>query len=126
MLGEQISEGRGKRTARRVVSTTDQQFKVEVSFEEMTKLLGVDGMNLGTYISFPKPDGSLHGDGQGVFATTDGEMVTWKGIGVGRFGAAGVHRRPKQRRVSADGMRSSAFAHREFGQGVCAQARRRG
>ena len=89
MLGEQISEGRGKRTARRVVST-DQQFKVEVSFEEMTKLLGVDGMNLGTYISFPKPDGSLHGDGQGVFATTDGEMVTWKGIGVGRFGAAGA------------------------------------
>ena len=70
MLGEQISEGRGKRTARRVVST-DQQFKVEVSFEEMTKLLGVDGMNLGTYISFPKPDGSLHGDGQGVFAYRD-------------------------------------------------------
>src|SRR5438128_192137 len=89
MLGEQIGEGRGKRTARRVVCT-EPIFKVEVSFEDMTKLLGVDGMNIGTYLSWPKPDGSLHGEGEGVFATVDGEMVTWKGIGVGRFGAAGA------------------------------------
>ena len=67
MLGEQIGEGRGKRTARRVVCT-EPIFKVEVSFEDMTKLLGVDGMNIGTYLSWPKPDGSLHGEGEGVFA----------------------------------------------------------
>jgi len=88
MLGEIIGEGRGKRTARRVLCT-DPHFKIEVSFEDMTKLLGVDGMNIGTYVSWPKADGSLHGEGEGVFATMDGDMVTWKGIGVGRFGAAG-------------------------------------
>ena len=33
MLGEQIGEERGKRTARRVLSTDGGGFKVEVSFE---------------------------------------------------------------------------------------------
>jgi hypothetical protein len=89
MLGEQIGEGQGKRTARRVVCT-EPRFKVEVSFEDMTKLLGIEGMNIGTYVSSSKPDGSLHGEGEGVFATANGEMVTWKGIGIGRFGAAGA------------------------------------
>ena len=89
MLGENIGEGRGKRTGRRVIAT-EPQFKVEVSFEEMARLLGVEGMNIGTYVSYSKPDGSLHGHGEGVFATMDGDTVTWKGIGVGRFGAAGA------------------------------------
>jgi hypothetical protein len=89
MLGEQIGEGRGKRTARRVVSTAP-TFSVEVSFEDTSKLLGVDGMNIGTYTSGNKPDGSLYGEGQGVFATMDGEIATWKGIGIGRLLAGGA------------------------------------
>ena len=89
MLGEQIGEGRGKRTARRVLATQP-QFNVEVSFEDSSKLLGVEGMNIGTYTSMNKPDGSLDGAGQGIFATADGDFVTWKGIGVGRFLAGGV------------------------------------
>jgi hypothetical protein len=88
MLGEQISEGQGKRTGRRIVAT-DPNLKVEVSFEELTKLLGVDGLNIGTYISYPKPGGSLHGEGEGVFAALDGEMTTWRAIGVGQVGADG-------------------------------------
>jgi hypothetical protein len=88
MLGEQIGQGKGKRTGRRVVST-DSPFRIEVSFEDMTTLLGVQGMTIGTYVSGPKPDGSLHGDGQGVWATMDGETVTWKGVGIGKFGAGG-------------------------------------
>jgi hypothetical protein len=89
MLSENIGEGRGKRTGRRVLGT-EPQFKIEVSFEDMTKILGVDGMNIGTYVSWPKPDGTLHGEGEGVFASMNGDMVTWKGMGVGRFGAAGA------------------------------------
>jgi hypothetical protein len=89
MLGEQIGEGRGKRTARRVLCT-EPNFKIEVSFEDMTKLLGIDGMNIGTYVSATKPDGSVHGTGEGVWATLDGDMVTWKGIGVGRFQSGGA------------------------------------
>jgi hypothetical protein len=52
----------------------------------------VDGMNIGTYVSSTKPDGSLHGEGEGVWATPEGDMVTWKGTGVGRFGAGGAVR----------------------------------
>ena len=89
MLGEVIAEGRGKRTGRRVLETQP-QFKVEVSFEDLSKMLGVDGMNIGTYVSSNKPDGSLDGLGEGVFATPDGDYVTWKGIGVGRFVGAGA------------------------------------
>jgi hypothetical protein len=88
MVGDVIAEGHGKRTGRRVVST-EPNFTVEVSFEEVTKLLGVDGMNIGTYTSSNKPDGSLYGSGEGVFASVDGEFVTWKGMGVGRFQPGG-------------------------------------
>lgn len=88
MLGENIGEGKGKRTGRRVI-TTHPHFKIEVSFEDVTTLLGVEGMNIGTYVSWQKPDGSLAGEGEGVFATMDGETVTWRGVGVGRFGAGG-------------------------------------
>jgi hypothetical protein len=89
MLGEKIGEGRGKRTGRRVVATSP-QFKIEVSFEDRSTMLGIEGMNIGTYTSSPKPDGSLDGYGEGVFATLEGEFVTWKGIGVGHFLAAGA------------------------------------
>jgi hypothetical protein len=91
MLGEMISEGKGKRTGRRVVAT-EPKFKVEVSFEDVSTVLGVQGMNIGTYTSGPKPDGALEGYGEGVFATFDGETVTWKGIGIGRFGEGGAVR----------------------------------
>src|SRR5664279_1165003 len=89
MLGELIAEGTGKRTGRRVITVTP-QFVVEASFEDLTKMMGVDGMNIGTYTSIAKPDGSLHGEGQGVFATQAGDIVTWRGIGVGRFGEGGA------------------------------------
>jgi hypothetical protein len=82
MLGEQIGSGQGKRTGRRVVAV-EPVFKVEVSFEDMSKLLGVEGMNIGTYTSSPRPDGTLDGSGIGVFATLDGQTVTWKGLATG-------------------------------------------
>lgn len=89
MLGEQIAELRGKRTARSVLST-DAGFKVEVSFEDSGKMLGVEVNDIGTYWSGPRPDGSLYGEGQGVIMTQDGGMVTWKGQGVGKFGGGGA------------------------------------
>jgi hypothetical protein len=91
MLGELIAEGKGKRTARRVVAV-EPVFKVEVSFEDITTMLGVPGMNIGTYTSGPKPDGSVDGYGEGVFATLDGEIVTWKGVGAGTFLEGGAIR----------------------------------
>ncbi len=89
MLGEQIGESRGKRTGRRVLSS-DTGFKVEVSFEESGKMLGLDVNGFATYTAAPRPDGTLYGEGQGVITTRDGEMATWKGAGVGRFVGAGA------------------------------------
>ena len=91
MLGEVIAEGKGKRTGRRVIAT-EPVFKVEVSFEEVGALLGAQGMNIGTYTSSPKPDGSLDGYGEGVFASFEGETVTWRGVGTGQFQEGGAVR----------------------------------
>lgn len=90
MLGELICELRGKRTARRVLSTDGGGFRVEVSFEDSGKLLGVEANDIGTYSSASKPDGTLYGEGQGVLLMPDGGMATWKGQGVGRFLAGGA------------------------------------
>jgi len=84
MLGEMIVELRGKRTGRRVLSV-DNGFKVEVAFESTGKMLGIDVMEVGTYWSESRPDGSLYGEGHGVVIGADGNSATWKGQGVGRF-----------------------------------------
>jgi hypothetical protein len=89
MLGEQIGESHGKRTGRRALSA-DSGFKVEVSFEESGKMLGIEANGFGTYTSAPRPDGTLYGEGQGVVITKDGDMATWKGAGVGRFVGGGA------------------------------------
>ena len=47
--------------------------------------LGNEGSNIGTYTSTNKPDGSLYGEGQGLFATSGGDFATWRGIGIGRL-----------------------------------------
>ncbi len=89
MLGELIGELQGKRTARRVLST-DGGFKVEASFEDSGKMLGMEVSDIGTYCSVSRPDGSLYGEGQGVLLTQDGGMATWKGQGLGKFLGGGA------------------------------------
>ena len=89
MLGEQIAEANGKRTGRRVVGT-DAGVRVEVSFEDSGKILGIEANNIGTYWAQTRPDGSLYGEGQGVVVMQDGEMATWKGQGVGKLLAGGA------------------------------------
>ena len=89
MLGELINESRGKRTGRRVLAT-DAGVKVEVSFEDSGKILGVEANNIGTYWAQTRPDGSLYGEGQGILITHDGETATWKGQGVGKLLGGGA------------------------------------
>ena len=89
MLGELVAESQGKRTGRRVLSV-DHGFKVEVAFESTGKLLGIDINEVGTYGSEARPDGTLYGEGQGVLIGAEGLVATWKGQGVGRFGAGGA------------------------------------
>jgi hypothetical protein len=87
MLGEQIGETKGKRLVRRVISIDPPT--AEVSFEDSGQLLGVPTTGIGTYTSVMHPDGSLHGQGQGLNFTQDGEAISWTGTGVGKFGPGG-------------------------------------
>ena len=87
MLGEKIGEVKGRRLVRRVISTDP--LTAEVSFEDSGKMFGVDTNGAGSYTSTGRPDGSLFGHGQGLIMTADGEVITWVGTGVGRFGPGG-------------------------------------
>jgi len=88
MLGELIGEWTGKRVVRRVLPGSVPI--IEVSFEESGKVLGVSCMGFGTYTAYPRPDGTMYGEGQGLIASMDGDMVTWKGGGAGKFKPGGA------------------------------------
>ena len=88
MLGEMIGETTGKRVVRRVLSTDP--LTVEVSFEDKGKILGISTAGFGTYSAKVRPDGSIYGEGEGAFMTQDGELVTWKGSGLGTFKEKGA------------------------------------
>jgi hypothetical protein len=88
MLGELLGENTGKRIVRRVLGTNP--LTAEVSFEESGTMLGVATSGFGTYTSVVRPDGSIYGEGQGGLFTSDGEGVTWKGSGLGKFGPGGA------------------------------------
>jgi hypothetical protein len=87
MLGELIIEARGKRIVRRTLSS--EPLKVEVSFEDAGKVLGVDYTGFGTYWSEARPDGTLYGEGAGAYLTADG-IVSWRGSGLGRLKDGGA------------------------------------
>jgi len=88
MLGELIYQGSGKRIVRRVLST--EPVNVEVTFEGGGKVLGVEAMEIGTYTSVIRSDGTIYGEGAGVLMTTAGDSITWKGAGVGTFKERGA------------------------------------
>ena len=88
MLGEQIGETRGKRIVRRVLSSDP--VRVEVSFEDSGKMLGINVNGFGTYTSQVRADGTLYGEGEGAYITQDGEMLAWKGSGLGKIKEGGA------------------------------------
>jgi|SRR5947209_4903664 len=88
MIGEQIGETKGKRSVRRVLSTDPAT--VEVTFEESGQMAGTPVSGMATYTSVVRPDGSIFGEGQGIYMSSNGESATWTGTGVGRFGSGGA------------------------------------
>jgi hypothetical protein len=90
MLGEKIGEEHGKVTSRRVLPGDDYRYvKMEITFECETTILGVQGMNMGTYTVFERVPGQVYGEGQGIFMAADGQGAIWNGHGVGQGGADG-------------------------------------
>jgi hypothetical protein len=85
MLGEQIGEEIGQITATRVLTADPEGPRVEVSFEASGRLLDSDILDMGTYVSVARPDGTIQGHGQGIGMTPDGDTLTWTGQGVGRM-----------------------------------------
>jgi hypothetical protein len=73
---------------RRVVSVEPPT--AEISFEDTGSMLGVATSGIGSYTSVVATDGSIYGEGQGLIMTDDGEAITWKGSGQGKFGAGGA------------------------------------
>jgi hypothetical protein len=90
LLGEKIGEERGKVTGRRVLPGDGRYVKMEVTFETEVTILGVGGMNVGTYEVYERIPGQLYGEGQGVLMTADGEGAIWNGGGIGRVGPDGT------------------------------------
>ncbi|MFZ3166594.1 MAG: hypothetical protein WA130_03190 [Candidatus Methanoperedens sp.] len=90
MLGEMIGETQGKITVSRVLPFEGEELapKVESSFQDSGKILGVEVTNIGTYWSTVRA-GGLYGEGQGIVMTKDGEMASWTGQGVGKFTGSG-------------------------------------
>jgi len=89
MLGEILGESHGKRTARRVLATSP-RLKLEVSFEDSGQILGNAYNGITTYWAESRPDGSLYGEGEGVYILQNGESITLKGAGAGTIKAGGA------------------------------------
>jgi hypothetical protein len=85
MLGEQLGEASGSVTGVRVLSADGDDSKMEVSFRGRGEVLGVGITDIGTFVQTTRPGGVLGGDDSNVLMLTDdGEMVAWKGFGVGK------------------------------------------
>lgn len=89
MLVDMIGEFRGKITGNRVLSVECCP-KIESSFQEIGKILDVETTDIGTFWAIIKEDGRLYGEGQGVLTTSDGEIVTWTGKGLGKMKGKGT------------------------------------
>ena len=85
-LGDQIGEASGRITGTRVIapSGTQQQVRIEVSFQGSGTLLGQDITNIATYWQTLRPGGILYGEGDALYITGDGQSAHWRGFGVGR------------------------------------------
>jgi hypothetical protein len=90
MLGEKLGEEQGKVTTRRVLPGDDYRYiKMEISFETQATILGLQGMNMGTYTVFERVPGQAYGEGRGIFMATSGQSAIWNGHGIGTFAEDG-------------------------------------
>jgi hypothetical protein len=90
MLGDLISEEKGKITTQRVLEVEGGEPKMETSFSATGNYRGVETTATVTYCGSLRPGGAIYGEGQGVLMSKDGqEMATWTGQGIGRFTSPG-------------------------------------
>jgi hypothetical protein len=88
MLGEKLGDETSKTTGQRVV-TVDGSPVVETSAKGSGTILGVQYHSIVTYTGTLQPDGTLAGEGRGVFMGSGGEHATFTAKGVGTFTKTG-------------------------------------
>ncbi len=79
MIGNLIGELKGKTTGVRVLPNG----KTELTLQWSGMLWGVGVNAVVTYLSTMLPNGAFYGDGTGFMTTEDGELVTYRGAGIG-------------------------------------------
>ncbi len=84
MLGDLIVEATGKTTSIKVLPSEGGAPKFEVSGQGTSKTFGTETNDVLTYWSTARPDGTWWGEGQGVSTTREGDVITWRGQGIGR------------------------------------------
>ncbi|MGH9003449.1 MAG: hypothetical protein ACRDYV_10000 [Acidimicrobiia bacterium] len=84
MLGDIVLESSGRITNVKVLENAGGQSKVEVSLQGQGKLLGTGMTELASYWQEVRPGGVFYGEGGPVWMTDQGELLSWKGFGVGR------------------------------------------
>jgi hypothetical protein len=88
MLGEFIGELKGKITGQRVLSVEGP--KMETSVSASGNLRGAQVTETLTYVASRTSKGVLHGVGNGVIMSTEGELVTYTGEGRGKLDSSGT------------------------------------
>jgi hypothetical protein len=88
MLGELIGEMVGKVSSQRVIDVKGPT--IETSVMASGSLKGVRVTEILTYVANSMPKGVLHGVGNGMITTEDGDIATYTGEGIGRLDASGV------------------------------------
>jgi hypothetical protein len=88
MLGEQITELKGKMTGRRVLDVEGPTIEISVSASGNANGIAVNESL--TYVAKPISTGVLHGKGQGIVMAGDSEMATLAGEGIGKIITNGV------------------------------------
>jgi hypothetical protein len=85
MSGDLIGEFKGKISGYRVTEILMNGPKVEVSFRQNGKLLGVDASDMATYLSVMTAPDVMYGEGQGVVRSMSGEMACYRATGTAKM-----------------------------------------
>lgn len=88
MLGDPIGEMKGRVTYVKVVDVEGPTMETSVSASGTLK--GVEVTETLTYMASPSSQGVLHGVGNGIIQSSDGEIATYTGEGIGRYDASGI------------------------------------
>jgi hypothetical protein len=88
MLGELIGENEGKVSSQRVIDVKGPT--METSVTASGRLRSVQVTETLTYVANTSSKGVLHGVGNGIITTQDGDLATYTAEGIGRYDASGV------------------------------------